>query len=665
MADVRLTRTFTQVMVPVSTSGLDIRLTRTFTQVMVPVSTSGLDIRLTRTFAQVMVPVFTGLVFATDDLGLTETVIMTSNYGPGEDDLTFTETVVEFGPHPVDAADTLAFTGLATTTGPWLVGAIENPLNFSDEAQTTGPWLVDAADTLTLSDLAPEPGGPFLKDADDALSISDVTTVDGGARDVASTDSLSLSEDVGVIGGDFSVSASDKLGHPFYGLSDEVAQVVGGELELSASDNLSLSESITVVGGELAVSTDDTITFAEDDFETAGGARDFFAADTLSLTGLVVEFGPYYVDASDTIGLTETIVDGGDIRQPVIIDSITFSETVEDIECVDDTLSLTEEALSDDGVVAEDTLALTDEATATKEVCTDTTESLALTDSVVDSWEWCTEVTESLTVTEEDYFIGDPGSLEDVDVGLRETAEAGGNINVTITEALSWFELTNNWIIPAAGAIETATDTLSLTDSALEPVEASAKDTIGFADSAEATVCYPATDSIEFTDVATANGDFNVTASDTFTFSESFSSILSDSTCEYDESQAGAYPADTALSFRLVGVGSWSVRAPRFNNKDVFSPHRVVNESRGGTLLITSQPEWPEVEVLKMDFSVLKKQEGLDLQDFLSNNLGQVITLTDWEGRAWTGVVTDTNLPLTELGTDNFAIGFEFEGTKV
>jgi hypothetical protein len=639
MADIRLTRQFVEVMVPVPTSGMDIRLTRQFVEVMVPVPTSGMDIRLTRQFVEVMVQPFDIIDNFSDTLTLTETVAMVSNYGEASEAIGLTEAVADFGPYPVDTSDTLGFT---------------------DVASGTGPWPVAATDSLGLSDEAPEPGGPFLVYATDSLGLTESDNVVGGSVDENVTEPLGLTETDGVAGGGHEVDRTESLNFNDY------AAVVGGDLSLSASDTLGLSEDdFETSGGARDFFAVDTLSLTEFDFETAGGARDFFAVDTLSLTDSVGDFGDVRLaEISESLGLTEAVVDGGDIREEAS-DTLTLTDAIQEYECISEDLGLTDEAISDEGHFAEDSLGLTDEAVSLLELCFDETDSLNLTDTFVLQVDYNIDLTEALTVTLEQYVIGDPGFYEDIDVGLRELASAGGNINVTIVDALSWFEIPNSWIIPAAGATETATDSLGLTDSAQTSTDIRASDALGWTDAADAFVSRPATDTCDLTDTAEINGDFNVSADDTFVFSESFGSLLSEDTCDYDESQAGPYPADTGLSFRLVGVGSWSVRAPRFQNKDVFSPQRIVNESRGGTLLITSQPEWPKVEVLKMDFSVLQRQEGLDLQDFLSNNLGQVITLTDWEGRAWTGVVTDTNVPLTEISTDNFAMGFEFEGTKV
>ena len=643
---VRLTRTFAQVMVPVPTSGQEIRLTRTFAQVMTPVPTSGQEIRLTRTFAQVMTPVFTGLVFAEDDLALSESHTMVSNYELVSESLGVTDLVVDTGPYYRSDTDTFTLSESNVVAGPWPVDAADS-ITFSDSAYTTGPHPVDATDSITFSD---------------------ETSVVGGAADVAATDSISFSDEATVEGGSRDVSTSDKLGHPFYGLTDE-AIGTGGELDVTISDSLGLSETIVAVGGEQLATASDTFgSFPEysftDEVTVVGGARDVSASDSLGLSEVVVDGGDVRLFTTDDSFLDETVVDGGDMRK-FASESVGLSETVIDIECVDDTLGLTDEAAAKEDTVGEDTFLLTDEATAEIQINGSVTESLGLTESFTTIWEWNTVTTDDLTVTEEEYIVGDPGYFQDVDVGLRDEATSGGNINTTANDILSLFEMANGWVIPAAGAVETATDTLSFSESARASSENRAKDTFTLTDEATATISRGSVDSLGFTDTASVIVDYNVTTGDTFVISESLMDVLSQNTCDYDESQAGAYPADTGLEFRLVGVGSWNVKAPSFSNKDAFSPHRTVNESRGGTLVITSQPEWPEVEVLTMDFSVLKKQEGLDLQDFLSDNLGKTITLTDWEGRAWTGIVTDTNTPLTEVGTDNFSIGFEFEGTKV
>jgi hypothetical protein len=533
------------------------------------------------------------------------------------------------------APDTLTITDTATTGGDIRLFATDT-LTISDVATTGGPWVVVATDTLAITDEAPEPGGPFDVFATDNFQLSnpfttESNTVVGGARDVSVNDGLSISDEA--------INEFENLTDAL-AFSDE-ATVAGGDVTVSAADSLSISETVVVVGGEQLATV----------------------SDNLVITEAIIDGGDARMFITSTLTITETVTGGGDVRKSAD-DTLSISELVQEIECVTDTLTITDEA-SDDDVLAEDTLTLTEEAIGVVEFNIDITDTLTLTDVYLDVWCWNTDASDALTMTQEEYVVGDPGFFQDVDVGLRELAEAGGNINVTIEDVLPLFEVPSGWNVPAAGAVETATDTLSFTESARASFLSRSTDYLGLTDEATAAISRPADDSLTFEDTASVVVDYNVDAVDTLTLDEFLMDVMSQDTCTYDESQAGAYPADTGLSFRLVGDGSWSVRAPTFGNKDVFSPQRIVSESRGGTLVITAQPEWPEVEVLKMNFSVLKKQEGLDLQDFLSVNLGKVITLTDWEGRAWTGVVTDTNTPLSELGTDNFSMGFEFEGTKV
>jgi len=47
---------------------------------------------------------------------------------------------------------------------------------------------------------------------------------------------------------------------------------------------------------------------------------------------------------------------------------------------------------------------------------------------------------------------------------------------------------------------------------------------------------------------------------------------------------------------------------------------------------------------------------------FLEESLGQEITLTDWEGRTWVGIVTTPDAEITRGKGCTNNLAFEFEG---
>lgn len=116
------------------------------------------------------------------------------------------------------------------------------------------------------------------------------------------------------------------------------------------------------------------------------------------------------------------------------------------------------------------------------------------------------------------------------------------------------------------------------------------------------------------------------------------------------------YPA---RGHRTVNI---ALRAPELDNRDRNAYTRVIRETRGGTMHLYRDPNWPKVRTIVMTFIGLSKQNIDDIQSLFQSTLGQEIGMTDWEGRQWAGVVTNPEEPATENSKGNWSISFSLEG---
>jgi hypothetical protein len=107
-----------------------------------------------------------------------------------------------------------------------------------------------------------------------------------------------------------------------------------------------------------------------------------------------------------------------------------------------------------------------------------------------------------------------------------------------------------------------------------------------------------------------------------------------------------------------------SLRAPELDNRDRMSFTRVNHETRGGYLIAYADDAWPKLFTLIFTFIALTKAEIESIQTFFHDYLGQTIGLTDWEGRRWTGVITDPEQPASEDSRVGWTISFTFEGER-
>lgn len=107
------------------------------------------------------------------------------------------------------------------------------------------------------------------------------------------------------------------------------------------------------------------------------------------------------------------------------------------------------------------------------------------------------------------------------------------------------------------------------------------------------------------------------------------------------------------------------LRAPNLDNRDRISSTRINRETRGGHLSVYADPDWPQMHTLVLTISGLDKTSVDELQTFLIDHLGQEISLTDWEGREWIGVITTPNEEAVRDSRVGYTVALEFEGVLV
>lgn len=111
-----------------------------------------------------------------------------------------------------------------------------------------------------------------------------------------------------------------------------------------------------------------------------------------------------------------------------------------------------------------------------------------------------------------------------------------------------------------------------------------------------------------------------------------------------------------------VGGFTITLRDPDFDNVERFEISRVNMKNRGGDLIIYRDPTWPTTKILDMKFSFLSEDQTRNLLYFLDVALGQIISLTDHEGRMWTGVITTPTGDVMQPGRENKTAHIVFQG---
>lgn len=107
-----------------------------------------------------------------------------------------------------------------------------------------------------------------------------------------------------------------------------------------------------------------------------------------------------------------------------------------------------------------------------------------------------------------------------------------------------------------------------------------------------------------------------------------------------------------------------NLRGPDLGNRDRLEFQRIKRETRGGTLVVWSDPMWPKNQRMVLSFSGLSESEGQNLLTFLTTTLGQEIGLVDWEGNTWRVVAMTPSEPLVRNSRCNLSINQDFEITR-
>jgi hypothetical protein len=108
-----------------------------------------------------------------------------------------------------------------------------------------------------------------------------------------------------------------------------------------------------------------------------------------------------------------------------------------------------------------------------------------------------------------------------------------------------------------------------------------------------------------------------------------------------------------------------TMRRPLFGNRDRLTNQRIIRESRGGTLIVYADRQWPKVHTLVWEFSVLSEDTAQDYLNFLAATLGKEIRLVDHELRHWRGVLIQPDEPITRNKRCDLSASLIFEGELV
>jgi hypothetical protein len=107
------------------------------------------------------------------------------------------------------------------------------------------------------------------------------------------------------------------------------------------------------------------------------------------------------------------------------------------------------------------------------------------------------------------------------------------------------------------------------------------------------------------------------------------------------------------------------LRNPELDDRDRVSFTKINRESQGGELQVYRDPTWPLINVVQGTVIGLKKQDVDDWLSFMEDHLGEEISMADWHGRYWRGIILNPGEPVVEDTRDRWTLSFEFEGVEM
>lgn len=104
------------------------------------------------------------------------------------------------------------------------------------------------------------------------------------------------------------------------------------------------------------------------------------------------------------------------------------------------------------------------------------------------------------------------------------------------------------------------------------------------------------------------------------------------------------------------------LRDPEFGNTYGLVSNTRIHRTLNGSLrtLQGNAPVWQRYDV---HFKALSLDEITKFITYLESTFGNVVTLVDFEGRSWTGMIVSPSIPIfTGRAGCNYSTEFDFEG---
>jgi hypothetical protein len=241
---------------------------------------------------------------------------------------------------------------------------------------------------------------------------------------------------------------------------------------------------------------------------------------------------------------------------------------------------------------------------------------------------------------------------------------AGNKVaEATVIDAVNTFSfnLHDSPYNEALGRAYNVSNTLTGTESLIILVNLDAENEFGFSnvvDAASSTYTRPATHS-----VIRQSLTYHITGSDC-PAEKTYSPFVGDTPDPNFGTMSETPPTLGAgtMRFELASPSTiLTLKNPEFQNTDDLQFTRIDRKTRGGDRKLYSDQDWGTVQTLRLRVEKLCAVDADMVIDFLNISNGLEVSLFDWEGRQWDGLIlnSDTDVFTDENETTTFDIVFE------
>ncbi len=286
-------------------------------------------------------------------------------------------------------------------------------------------------------------------------------------------------------------------------------------------------------------------------------------------------------------------------------------------------------------------------------------------------------ITETVTIVDGEFVVTYSGLSDSV--SLAESTRSTSN-----TDYLQWFETIAMTRIQVNATAVNAISDLLLTDSASTSIAESVEQTLTLTQTTTENITTIANSTLALIDAASVLRVLNLSVTSELGIQGAFELTPDDTeVCTYDPSIGSStdptnpVPRPLSSSFTISRQSTimlaypWTspsntitLRVPELGNRNIVELQRINRKTRGGTLIVWSESQWPKNERMLVEIKAMTEAKATELLTFIALTLGQEFGYTDWENNTHKVVLLNPDTAIQRDGICKMSASLDFEVTR-